>query len=395
MNTNRLHKIKPRVALGVALGTLLGLAGCADDEAPYTPVDTTPPTVNSVDPPPGTKNVGLQGPIRVTFSEAMSTSSYSPGTVSAGPAGPVPAPRVASAPQETIPLEYLSSENGDTLTIVPDSLFFPEREWAITIEGVTDLAGNAVETFTTTFETGPFEPEFLDDRMEPNDDLTLRSYLEADAQYPALSTCRDDQDFFAITLMDTFMLTARTTIKRADRDAWEIAWTRRDGSLYASKLATVSSGDVAAHHHTFLPGFYYLWIHSPGDEELVLYDLVVEPSDPCTDDAYEDNDFQDAAHELDHDGLYTDLIGCYRDADWFMIEVLEGHGITIEADLQGYLGTRRLEIREPGGRSAVLETDGESSSQLDLEVTENGTAYFMVKTWADQVAYHLAVALDR
>ncbi len=373
---------------------VLALSGCSDDDAPYTPVDSTPPTVNSVNPPPGTKNVGLHGPIRVTFSEAMSTSSYSPATVSATSLGPATMSGAAVS-QETLPLEYIFAEDADTLTIVPDSLFLPEREWALTIEGVTDLAGNEAETFVTTFETGPFDAEHLVDWMEPNDDLTLSAYLLADAEYPSLSTCEDDADVYSVTLMDTFMLRATTTIKHAVGNEWVLSWLRPDGSLYATHLSNVRSGDVASLQHTFLPGLYCLQIHSPDDEGMILYDLHIETSEPCSVDPYEDNDFQDEAYELERDGLYTGLTGCYLDADWFMIDVLEGHHITITADMQGYLGTRKIEILEPGGRSAVLQTDGESSSELNLEATDFGTAHIMVMTWADGIDYNLGVALDR
>ena len=399
--------------LGFVLGPVFGLVmvlaltGCDDDDAPYTPVDTTPPTVNSVDPPPGTKNVGLHGPIRVSFSEAMSTSSYSPSTISAGSFGPakvsgakVPeerAPRegVQQTMQEMIPLEFMSSVDGDTLTIVPDSLFLPEREWTLTIDGVTDLAGNAAETFVTTFETGPFEPQYLADWMEPNDGLTLGTLLLADVRYPSLSTCEEDTDFYKVTLIDTLKLTATTTIAHAAGEQWEMSWSRSDGSLYATHVSNVRSGDTASLHYSFLPGLYYLQIHSPDFEEMILYDLEIESSEPCSDDPYEDNDFQDEAYELEHDGLHTGLTGCYLDADWFKIDVLEGHHITIVADMRGYMGTRRLEILEPGGDSAVLQTDGESTSQLDLEATDFGTAYFMVMTWSDGIDYDLGVALDR
>ncbi|MBD3336015.1 MAG: hypothetical protein GF355_10925 [Candidatus Eisenbacteria bacterium] len=387
-------------AWGFALGWVsvaaFMAAGCSDEdsEAPYTPRDTIAPTVDTVAPPRNANNVKLQDPVMVLFSEAMDKATLNANTVAVGARAQKFSGGSPASPQSHVPLQYFPSLNGDSLIALPDSLFPPEQELVLTIAGATDLAGNQVEPYTTTFTTGPFDCEHLADRMEPNDEVNLGTDLALDSAYTSLSTCSGDVDFYEITLRDTFKLTARTEIVHADRDLWEIAWARSDSVYYATLLTTIQTGDDASFHRTFTPGLYYLQVHGPDSEEMILYDLTVESSDPCPDDDYEENDFQEDAYELEQDGILAGLTGCYLDADWFMIEVMEGTDITLEVDTGAFLGMRELQIIEPGGGEAADSWEGVSSSQIGLTATEDGTAYIMTMMYADDVEYSLGIALN-
>jgi hypothetical protein len=62
--------------------------------------------------------------------------------------------------------------------------------------------------------------------------------------------------------------------------------------------------------------------------EVIAYDLVLETSAPCQDDRYEEND-QPGQAVLVTEGLIEDLRGCFKDRDYFDIELGAGETLTL------------------------------------------------------------------
>ena len=137
--------------------------------------------------------------------------------------------------------------------------------------------------------------------------------------------------------------------------SWQIYWANANGDYYTTLGTSFETGDSSASfQYSFLPGTYYVavWKYYV-DHHYVVYDLRLETSEPCPDDAYEDNDFRyDATPMIP--GQYDSLRACYLDADYFAVEVESGQTLTVTmAQVTGYTGLRRLIIYGAGSTGSV------------------------------------------
>jgi RHS repeat-associated protein len=114
------------------------------------PGDRTPPSVVDVDPSPGQRIAGTR-PIRIVFSEAMSTDVLSASSVT------------LEANGVAVPFRREQSADRLTLTLYPAALP-PNATLTLSVSGgVTDLSGNLAVPFSTTFSTMVIETDPLDD----------------------------------------------------------------------------------------------------------------------------------------------------------------------------------------------------------------------------------------
>ena len=131
-----------RPALFAAVFLLI--TACDDRNNPFgsgtTSSDRTPPTVVSTVPGSLATQVGLSGPITVTFSEQMAMSSMTAAAFTFNPA-------VAGT------LSY----SGNTATFTPTTPLTANTTYTVTVStAVEDRAGNnLVAPHTWTFTTGP------------------------------------------------------------------------------------------------------------------------------------------------------------------------------------------------------------------------------------------------
>ena len=104
--------------------------------------DTTPPGVMAVMPVAGSLNVGLNTEVTLTFSEPLDPSTVGPTTFK------------LFAGTEQLGTSVLRSVDNRTVVL---SAFLPPQALitAVATSGVTDLTGNALADFTSTFTTGP------------------------------------------------------------------------------------------------------------------------------------------------------------------------------------------------------------------------------------------------
>jgi uncharacterized repeat protein (TIGR03803 family) len=105
------------------------------------PIDTTPPTVSSTDPPNAATGVPTNQSVQVTFSEAMDPSSINTTTV--------------TLQQGATPVPGTVTYAGTTATFTPSSALTSGTAYTATITtGAKDLAGNALLTnFVWSFTT--------------------------------------------------------------------------------------------------------------------------------------------------------------------------------------------------------------------------------------------------
>jgi hypothetical protein len=108
-----------------------------------TATDNTSPQVVSVSPPNGALNVGINAQIRVRFDEAINPLTVSGATIAVNAPGHMAMPSTISF-----------SNNDREVLIVPQSPLPEATLMMLTIEGVEDVAGNAVVAQTTQFTTG-------------------------------------------------------------------------------------------------------------------------------------------------------------------------------------------------------------------------------------------------
>jgi hypothetical protein len=352
------------------------LAACGD-AGTTDPPPADPPKVTAVSPTLGS-DVGLLQDLTVTFSAAMDPATLSEQTVTISPMG------------GRLLMRY--DESARQLWIAPDSIFPPATSLALSItDGARGTSGTALEPYLASFTTGPLECAYLKDRFEPNDEASTAVDVPLDSLVVGLSTCGEDRDYFRVTLTEAASLTAWTHMTYADDLGWRIGWYREDGEHYATSEALVGSAMDAAYAHSFLPGSYLVRVMGVGDEPLALYDLRLETGAPCTDDPYEDNDFPDEAAAVEA-GTLVGIVGCHRDADWFAVPVTAGQAITLAIDPGEYLGTRHLEIREPGG-GKVDVTGGSTLGWLALKAKADGIALVQAEFWQDIGAYDLSIGV--
>jgi RHS repeat-associated protein len=110
--------------------------------------DTTRPTVVSVSPPNGWTNVGDNGYVRLIFSEPIDPLTLNSNTVVLSGAGIT-----------VVPDSISFTNNNQSVMIVPHAPLPDSTVMTVTINGVTDSAGNAVVPQTTRFTTGA-NPDF-------------------------------------------------------------------------------------------------------------------------------------------------------------------------------------------------------------------------------------------
>jgi hypothetical protein len=364
----------------IALTCLLlagGVVSCGDSGS--TEPDTSPPTVTEVSVADGATDVGLISQLRVTFSEAMDSSSINDTTI------------VVEGRSVTGTVNYDAGAHAAVFT--PDTLYAAEAPYSLTVTAdVTDADGNPIEeAHTTSFTTGTFDCDHLQDYLEPNDVAEEAAIVETDRLYPTLSVCGDDEDYFVFTLEEPKTVWVTTTFKHADSESWGIHFVRPDGVEYEATLGmTADTGESGYFHYSFPAGTHGVRIYAHHDPVYVLYDLTLETSAPCDEDPYEDNDFIEDAYPTTP-GHLEGMRGCYLDPDYFSFDVTEGQTVTITATQTGpgSVTLCRIRIFDPLGQQTV-DQEYESPFSLSAVMGASGTCSAMAMFWSD-VDYELDI----
>ncbi len=153
--------------------------------------DTTAPTVISVTPASGTVDVGLNAVVTLTFSESLATSSVSNATFD-----------LFAGTERLFPSVQRSADNRSVMltnSLPPDALVT-----VVATSGVTDLSGNPLADFTSTFTTAAARDTTLGSVVTQRPDsgtlrvpsttpitLVLSEPVAADSVAPALWVAQD------------------------------------------------------------------------------------------------------------------------------------------------------------------------------------------------------------
>ena len=359
--------------------------GCGDDDS--GDVKIVVPRVTQVYPEDGATDLNLNTFVSVWFSEDMYEASLD------------------SIYVIGVPTHHVEYDEGEKkATVYLDTILAAATTYQVMVSSyVMDDHGNNIPGDTvTTFTTGPFDCEHLRDMFEPNHEAALAPHLEFGKTYALLSSCGSEErnDFFKFTLTSAADVLVSTEAAYLDTAhiSWQMYFERENGDCYACIGSGFDSTYrmTPTHHHSFLPGTYYLHLWKCYDDHHVaVYHLTLETREPCQDDPYEDNDFIDQAVPITP-GTIGGLRGCDSDGDFFSVELLVGQTLTVAAtEITTIDGTRMLEIFGPDHSRLT----GHVSSQDPIEnpiieawtATETGTHYFWVYWIGDGIAYELSV----
>jgi len=230
------------------------------------------------------------------------------------------------------------------------------------------------------------------DVLESNNTIASAADVQLDTLYSDLSSCGSDEDYFRFTLNAPAKVTARTSIRSVEGDPqWGISFVRGDGEWYTFVGTSAAPGADRTLEYSFLAGTYVARILSQDGGASIGYDLILETSPPCPDDANEDNDFPDQPTVIAA-GLHSNLRACQTDFDYYSLPVSTGQTVTVTLDADPFEGsqTRRLQLFVPDAGSAIetVETNPVSAS---LTATGNGDAWIGVLFFEDGIEYDLNV----
>jgi len=118
-----------------------------------TQSDTVSPMAVTLSPPEGAAGVGLNASLRVSFDEAINPLTVNEQTVRLSDG-------VSAAPVYTV--MFQSGDRG--VELLPHAPLSPSRTYTLRVEGVEDLAGNAVVAREVRFQTGA-EPDTVSPKL--------------------------------------------------------------------------------------------------------------------------------------------------------------------------------------------------------------------------------------
>ena len=375
--------MRTRLEFWMVLLLVLALVGCGGDGG--TKSKATHPEVVLTFPEDGAVDVVLNPLVEVWFDQALDEATIDSSAF-----------YVSGA--RTHRVEYVPDEHA--IVLYPRKILEPESTYEVVVSpSLKSTSGDSMLTdFSFSFTTGPLDCAHLEDYMEPNDDVASAPLVDLDKIYPCLSSCGGDErhDYFKFVLESPMRVRAQARYAYMDtvETYWQTTFLRADGEDYCWTGTRMEEGRTPGTTFSFLPGTYYVDVMKYYDDQYIaVYDLEFELSDPCQDDAFEDNDFLDEAVPVTA-GTLGDLRGCYVDQDYFSIGLATGQTLSATATQETDLyATRRMEIRNPAGNTVAdttLTAMGGGVSR-SWTATEDGVHYIMVRWWANDVDYNLQI----
>ena len=372
--------------LCLLLGTMLvscSSSGGSDPDA------SDGPDVSSASLTDGETDVGLIERIDLTFSEPMDATTIDDTSI------------IVAGRTPGIHVSYDAA--AQTASVIPESLYAAETWHTLTVtDDVTAVDGEAMESYSLSFQTGTLDVSHIDDYFEPNESAGQATVVDTGVTYPTLSGWDADRDFYKFTLTESKRVTVATRIIHAPTlpsgPGWQLYFSRADGQHYTTMGTSAHAGNSPSNSFSFSPGTYYAEIYNSYGLEtggFVLYDLTLMTGPPCQDDVFEDNDFEDEA-ALITAGSYSGLRACDIDHDYFAIEVTSGQTLTVTIDATFTAGgweNRRVVMSAPGGMGNSTEGTANPTT-LSVAAGADGTAWFYVVYWEDGVEYTMDVDLS-
>jgi hypothetical protein len=365
------------LAVAISLGAL---PGCGDDGS--SSPSNAAPTVTVTDPADGATGISPNSPIRISFSESMDEASLDSILVEGITVGA----REYDDDTHTVTLWFADMPAADT-------------EYGVRVgAAVEDGAGKEMGSdYTFSYTTGPFSCGNLYDPFEENDEIATAKDVDLNTWYWLVPSCGEParRDFYRFTLAEPAKATVRANFVHSDSThfQWGISFFREDGDDYSQcGWAPVAFPFQLTYHYSFLPGTYYALIYGQDPGPFTgVYNFMIETSEPCPDDEYEDNDFQDEAKPITL-GQH-ELRGCHVDADYFSIGMPAGKTLKVtmtEVTSVAAGDSRYLGIWGPG---VSVGGSNRNEPRVEMVLTQAGTYYIKTQWWKDGVIYNLNIEM--
>ncbi len=228
------------------------------------------------------------------------------------------------------------------------------------------------------------------DVYENNDDSSSAQELAA-GSYSNLLVCGGDDDWYKTLVHagETVNVTASFDNARGNIDLRLF----EDSDLTRPKLASATSADTETLSYTTARDQYVYYKVTTGANVAgndYTLDVSIDAAPTCNDDGMEDNDSAGSATQVDAPGLYTRLMSCENDDDWYAVTLTAGQ--LFEADIN-YDGTRAdldVSIYDPADLSAPAAT-GDAMAQFTPSA--DGTYYVRVASADPSVGVRLGYDL--
>jgi hypothetical protein len=219
-------------------------------------------------------------------------------------------------------------------------------------------------------DVGPAPPpdQCPSDPFEPNNGDGAGAALTA-GSHGSLHVCEDDEDWYTLTLAADTTLTVDATFTDAEGDI-ELHLRDPGGQLRAVADSS-SDNETLGPYTTTTSGDFQLRVYLNGDDGSVLgnsYSLDVDIDAPstCPTDSLEDNDSASSPATLT-EGLHNGLYVCNSDEDWYVIPLLAGADLTIDATFTHAEGDIDLELtRVLNGNLAAQAGSPDDNEHLEL-----------------------------
>ncbi len=231
------------------------------------------------------------------------------------------------------------------------------------------------------------------DALEPNRSPLGGGGAPASAPVPPgvhanLTTCREDDDWYAVELNAAERLDVSVTFTAADGDL-DLELYDADGLTVIDRSAGLQNAEAVQLLRAPAAGRYFVRVFLAAGAASVsntyAMTVTVAPADQCADDRFEPNGDAGAATLLP-DGMHA-LTLCPGDEDWFRFNIPAGN--TVSFQLAGGAAGVRLALFAPDGE--LIEEDGR---RIVHEATSSGFHRLRVSVGAaaEPVAYQLTVA---
>jgi len=365
------------IVFALLASAAFALCGCGDDSG--SGVESTAPKVTATLPADGATEVSLNTSVSITFSEGMDEATVDSIYVSG---------------MTVYDIEYDDALNKATVYI--DSLLEPETSYEVTVSSYCmDTQGeNLASDYTFDFTTGVFGCGGFDDPFAASKSIASAGEVVLDHRYRLMPSCGGDANmhYFKFTLDEATKITTRYMIVDADTTeiSWRFAYLRADGQEYTGHGSGPDPTSPYEYEsaYSFLPGTYYVKMGKTYDTgHTAIYEFVLETSEPCQDDAYEDNDFFDQATPVSEGSI--DLRGCSVDKDYCAIDLSTGESLTVTLSYDTPQADYVITTYNPSENQMSRYQRNDNPFDVSFTAATDGTYYIEVFWWRDGSIYSL------
>jgi hypothetical protein len=297
----------------------------------------------------------------------------------------------------TYRLEYVGSDSSIVLYLA--EMLEPESTYSVRVtRDIENSGGNGMlGDYTFSFTTGALDCDHLEDYLEPSNDMDTAPMLELDKTYTLLSSCgAGDDEFYKFTLDEAAMVTLRIdhSYSELDRTGWDLRFRVCGSMFYRPLWAQLQKGQTLNLRYSFLPGTYCVETGNTEEEtSIAVYDLTLETSTPCSDDAHEDNDFMwDAKYVTE--GTHS-FRGCMWDRDYYKVSLDSGQTLTVTLGQDPPGNAQRILSITDFNNFTLADSMG-FTDPLSLSWTaDEDTTYHIKAMWYnDGITYDLGIDIS-